>query len=68
NCPECGRPSAKFQKQNSGRMIGSCGRLLCCFMFCSSDDDSCGCEHKELKEEISEIAAAVPKSVEEEQN
>ncbi|MCL5673966.1 MAG: hypothetical protein M1407_05035 [Deltaproteobacteria bacterium] len=60
--------SAKFQKQNSGRMIGSCGRLLCCFMFCSSDDDSCGCASQELKEEISEIVAAVPESAAEEQN
>ncbi|MHB1679648.1 MAG: regulatory iron-sulfur-containing complex subunit RicT [bacterium] len=49
--------SAKFQKQNSGRMIGSCGRLLCCFMFCSSDDDGCGCGGQELKKEISEVAA-----------
>jgi len=46
--------SAKFQKQNSGRMIGSCGRLLCCFMFCSSDDDSCGCVgNAEIKEDMS---------------
>ncbi|RZD16746.1 MAG: hypothetical protein EVJ46_00450 [Candidatus Acididesulfobacter guangdongensis] len=45
--------SAKFQKQNSGRMIGSCGRLLCCFMFCSSDDDGCGCGgNAEIKEDI----------------